>query len=68
MQGESPLLLGKGFPKIVQNLELHPGGPEDVLADQIAISRRGVIEEGGIITSCLTPRSELKPRNQGIIG
>ena len=48
MQGESPLLLGKGFPKIVQNLELHPGGPEDVLANQIAISRRGVIEEGSV--------------------
>ena len=28
--------------------ELHSGGPEDVLADEVAVPGRGIVEEGGV--------------------
>ena len=33
---------------LLNHLELQAGGPEDVLAGQIAVPRGGVIEEGGV--------------------
>lgn len=28
--------------------ELHPSGPEDVLADEVAVPGSGIVEEGGV--------------------